>query len=260
MKQPTYFPILAMVFMGVAAQARAQPTPDIDPDAMAALDKMGTYLRSLKAFQIRAAITTEDVLDDGQKVEIDSVADLLVDKPDKLRMEATGDQQHRTYFYDGKTFTLFAQRLNFYATVPAPPTIVELIDKLQDKFDIELPLVDMFDWGTPRAAVKEIKSAIDLGPTSIGGITCEQFAFRQPGIDWQIWIQNGDYPLPRKLVISTLTDEARPEYTSVYTWNLAPSFDATAFLFDKPKDAFQITFADVQQVAESTAARQEKDK
>ena len=126
---------------------------------------MGTYLRSLKAFQIRAAISTENVLDDGQKVEIDSVADLLVDKPDKLRMEEKGDEQHRTFFYDGKTFTLFAQRLNFYATVPAPPTILELIDKLQEKFDIELPLVDMFDWGTPRAADKEINSAIDLGPS-----------------------------------------------------------------------------------------------
>jgi hypothetical protein len=259
MKQPTYFPILAMVFMGVAAQAFAQPTPGIDPDAMAALDKMGTYLRSLKAFQIRAAITTENVLDDGQKVEIDSVADLLVDKPDKLRMEAAGDQQHRTFFYDGKTFTLFAQRLNFYATVPAPPTIIELIDKLDEKFDIELPLVDMFTWGTPRAAAREIKSAMDLGPASIGGVTCEQFAFRQPGIDWQIWIQNGDYPLPRKLVISTLTDEARPEYTSVYTWNLAPSFDDSAFVFDKPKDAFQITFADVK-VARDTTGGQEKDK
>jgi hypothetical protein len=259
MKQFRYFPILAMALAAVATQARAQPASDLDPDAMAALDKMGIYLRSLKAFQIRAAITTENVLDDGQKVEIDSVADLLVDRPDKLRMEATGDRQHRTYFYDGKTFTLFAQRLNFYATVPAPPTIIELIDKLDDKFDIELPLVDMFTWGTPRAAVREIKSAMDLGPASIEGVTCEQFAFRQPGIDWQIWIQNGDYPLPRKLVISTLTDEARPEYTSVYTWNLAPSFDDAAFVFDKPKDALQITFAEVPG-ARSGADREEKDK
>ena len=259
MKQFRYFPILAIALAAMATQARAQAAPDIDPDAMAALEKMGTYLRTLKAFQIRAAITTESVLDDGQKVAMDSIADLLVDKPDKLRMEATGDQQHRTFFYDGKTFTLFAQRLNFYATVPAPPTIIELIDKLDEKFDIELPLVDMFTWGTPRAAAREIKSAMDLGPTSIEGVTCEQFAFRQPGIDWQIWIQKGDYPLPRKLVISTLTDEARPEYTSVYTWNLAPSFDDAAFVFDKPKDALQITFADVKD-AKSGADREEKDK
>ena len=30
---------------------------------MAALSKMGAYLRTLKAFQVRAVTTTEDVLD-----------------------------------------------------------------------------------------------------------------------------------------------------------------------------------------------------
>jgi hypothetical protein len=43
--------------------------------------------------------------------------------------------------------------------------------------------------------------------------TCEHYAFRQEGLDWQIWIQ-GDYPLPRKFVIRTLTDDARPQHTS----------------------------------------------
>jgi len=251
MKQLSYFPILA-VAVGVATQVGAQPAPTIDPGAMAALDRVGTYLRSLKAFQIRAAITAEVVLDDGQKVQSDSVADLLVNKPNKLRAEVTGDRQHRLFFYEGKTFTLFAQRMNLYATTSAPPTIIELAEKLNKDLDIDLPLVDMFYWGTPKSTVGEINSAIDLGPSSVGGVTCQQFAFRQPGIDWQIWIQNGDYPLPRKLVISTLTDEARPEYTSVYTWNLAPSFDDTAFVFDAPKDAHPISFAQVKAAPTST--------
>jgi hypothetical protein len=245
MKQLSYFPILAMAVAGLAAPIQAQTAPSIDPDAMAALTRVGNYLRSLKAFQIRSTTTSETVLDDGQKVQVDSVADLLVDKPNKFRLEVTGDHQHRLFFYDGKKFTLFAQRMNYYATVAAPPTILELVDKLEENFDIELPMVDMFYWGTPRAAVSEIKSATNLGPSSVGGVTCQQFAFRQPGIDWQIWIQNGDYPLPRKLVISTLTDEARPEHMSVYNWNLAPSFDDAAFAFDAPKDAHPITFAAV---------------
>jgi hypothetical protein len=231
------FPILVAA---VAIQVQAQPVSTIDPDAMAALNKMGTYLRTLNAFQLRATVTSESVLDDGQKVQFGSVADLLVDKPNKLRAEVTGDQQQRLFFYDGKAFTLYAQRVNLYATVPAPPTLVDLIDKLQENFDIELPLVDLFYWGTSRSAEKEIKAAIDVGPSSVADVSCEQFAFRQPGIDWQIWIQKGDYPLPRKLVISTLTDEARPEYMALYTWNLAPSFNDAAFVFEAPKDAERI--------------------
>ena len=65
----------------------------------------------------------------------------------------------------------------------------------------------------------------------------------------QIWIQQGDYPLPRKLVLSTLTDEARPQHTSVYTWNLAPSFDDAAFVFDPPSGAQKIVFAELDTTA-----------
>jgi len=216
---------------------------DVDPEAIAALNKMGAYLRTLKAFQVRAATSRDEVLADGQKISFDGVVDLLARTPDRLRLEVKSDLQHRLFLYNGKTFTLWAQLINYYATVPAPPTISELADRLDEKFGIQLPLEDLFSWGTPRSRVNDIKAAVDVGPSSVEGITCDQYAFRVEGLDWQVWIQNGDYPLPRKLVLTTLTDEARPVYTSVLTWNLAPSFNDTAFEFEPPKDAQKIVFA-----------------
>jgi hypothetical protein len=101
---------------------------------------------------------------------------------------------------------------------------------------------DAVEQGVGRT--KEITVASDIGPGVVEGVTCEHYAFRQPGVDWQIWIQNGSYPLPRKLVITTMTDEARPQFSSVYTWNLAPSFNDAAFTFDPPDDAKRIGFAE----------------
>jgi hypothetical protein len=75
-------------------------------------------------------------------------------------------------------------------------------------------------------------------------VTCEQYAFRQEGLDWQIWIQLGDYPLPLKFVIRTLSDEARPQHSDTLTWNLAPSFNDAAFVFDPPPDAQRILLAE----------------
>jgi hypothetical protein len=221
--------------------APEQPTSTVEPDALAALDKMGTYLRTLKAFQVRATTTTED----GQKVQYAAVTDLLAQVPDRLRAEVSTDRKDRMYLYDGKTFTLFAPRAGYYATVPAPPTIRELADRLEERFDVEIPMVDLFRWGGPRSTVADIKAATDVGPSEVEGTTCEHYAFRQPGLDWQIWIQQGNFPLPRKLVITTTTDEARPQYASVYTWNLAPSFNDAAFTFDPPSDAQKIVFTEV---------------
>jgi hypothetical protein len=266
MKQLSYLSINAAAVLAVlacaplvaGAQAAGAKSADgdvaIDQDAMDALNKMGAYLRTLKAFQVHAVVTDEDVMLDGQKVQSASIADLVAERPEHLRLSVTSDLRERLFFYDGKTFTMFARRPNFYATVPAPSTIVALVDSLDDRYGIELPFVDLFRWGTPSSDADAITGARDIGPSQIDGVTCEQYAFRQAGLDWQVWIQEGDFPLPRKLVLTTLTDEARPEHTAVYTWNLAPSVSADAFTFVPPTDAKKIT------IVELVAAREKAKK
>jgi len=44
-------------------------------------------------------------------------------------------------------------------------------------------------------------------------------------------------------VITTKTDEARPQHTAEYTWNLAPSFNDAAFVFDPPEGAGKVVLA-----------------
>lgn len=227
-----------------AHQDTPAAAPAIDPDAMEALNKMGAYLRSLKSFQVEGDVTNDDVLQDGQIVQNASKVSLLAAKPNRLRAEINSDEKQRLFLYDGKNFTVFGRLVNYYATVPAPPTIRELFTAIDEKYGITLPLIDLFKWGTDEDAIKEITSAIDLGPTSINGVTCEQYAFRQEGLDWQIWIQLGDYPLPLKFVIRTLADEARPQHSDTLTWNLAPSFNDASFVFDPPPDAKRILLAE----------------
>jgi predicted solute-binding protein len=91
--------------------------------------------------------------------------------------------------------------------------------------------------------VGAIKSATDIGPSAVEGTDCEHYAFRQEGLDWQIWIQQGPNPLPRKLVLTTLTDDARPQYSAVMTWDLAPAYNDQAFVFSPPKGSQKIVFA-----------------
>src|SRR5579884_4161938 len=107
--------------------ARAD-TGAIDPDAIAALEKMGAYLRTLNVIQVSGQIATEDVLDDGQKVQSTSVYDLIAKRPNNLRVEIKNDRRPRLMVYDGKTFTLWAPDEKFYAKVDAPPTINALAD------------------------------------------------------------------------------------------------------------------------------------
>ena len=237
----------AAVFL-VAAESRAQmpaapAAAAVEPAAMDALKAMGAYLRSLKAFRVEAATTDEDVLEDGQKVQYDGRATILARMPDGLRAEVSNDRFDRMFFYDGRSFTLYGRRVNLFATIPAPPTIGKLADQLDAEHGLTVPLVDLFRWGSDGWTTDGITGALDLGPASVAGTTCEQYAFRTDEVDWQIWIQKGDFPLPRKLVITTRTDEARPQHTAVFTWDLAPSFSADAFVFDPPEGAGRVVLA-----------------
>jgi hypothetical protein len=238
-----------LLAVGMFAQLRAQQpadskSNDLDPAATEALRKMGMLLRSLKSFEVQADVTSELVLDDGQKLQFAQKANILARTPDRLVADIDGDLKKRLYVYDGKAFTLFAIRAGYYATTAAPPTIAQLIDVLEDKYGVEIPLADLFLWGGPKAPTDRITSALEVGSGQVGGVPCGHYAFRQPGMDWQIWIQRGDNPLPRKIVLTTTTDQARPQHTSVLTWNLAPAFNDAAFQFQPPPGVDKITFAE----------------
>lgn len=245
----TIRPLLAFVVaLGVCGiSAHAQQPAAVDPAAIKTLNDMSTYLRSLKSFQVESVGTTDEVLDDGQLVQYASRVNFLVQMPNRLLADVASDRNERQYVYDGKTFTLFARRVGYYAAVPAPASLRELDDVLMDKYDIELPLADLFRFGSPRWNASDIKGATDIGPSEIGGVTCEHLAFRQDGVDWQIWIQKGEHPLPRRLAITTTTDAARPQHNATFTWNLAPSFNDAAFIFVVPASAKRIVLADIGQ-------------
>ncbi len=244
-KQASWLLTALTITLVGAGVTRAQQTPQIEPEAMTALHKMGAYLRTLKAFQVDAVTSTEQVLANGQKVQTTGVANLVARIPDRLRISVDTDRRSRLYVYDGKQFTMLARKVNYYATVPAPPTIGELADLIDQKYNVQLPLEDLFSWGGPRSKDTDIKSAMFIGPSNVDGVSCGHYAFRQEGLDWQVWIQLGDFPLPRRLVLTTMTDEARPQYVATYTWNLAPSFNDAAFTFVPPAGAGKVVLAEV---------------
>jgi len=76
-------------------------------------------------------------------------------------------------------------------------------------------------------------------------VTAFQDALRRAKADWQIWITAGSRPLPRKVVITSRTDEARPQSVSLIDWNLKPTFKDTVFKFTPPKGASKIEIVPV---------------
>jgi hypothetical protein len=233
---------LGLLALSVASPvANAQPAPNaVDPSAIQALKDMGAYLQSLKRFRVSTELTGERVLADGQKLQHTATADMDVERPNKLRALMHSARSERQLFYDGTTVTLYTPAQKYYSTVEFSGTLGELIGRLRERYGVEVPLSDLFLWGTPAAPLDKIQSAMNAGQDFIDDDLCDHYAFRQGTIDWQIWISTGGKPLPRKIVITNRADEARPQSISVIDWNLKPTFKDSVFKFTPPAGAKKI--------------------
>jgi len=237
--------VLATGFVCAAAHAADAPEAAVDPKVVAALKTMGEHLRQLKSFSVHADTTIDESTDEGQKLQFGGTIDYKVRRPDRLRAEIDTDRQQRTFYYDGKTLTQYAPRMGYYGKVDAPPTLRELADVMKEKFNISFPLSDLFRWGTEDNDGSGLTSAAFVGPAKINGADCGHFAFRQPDVDWQLWLSHDTY-LPCKLVITTLDDPTQPQYVALFTWRTNVNFDDKTFAFEAPKTAHKIDIAAAQ--------------
>ena len=232
--------------LGVVPSAHGKsamaPAPAVDPDAVSALHKMGDFLRNQQMFSVQARMTTDDVMKSGQKVQFGGTVDMKVRRPDRLRMDISGDRRNEHIYYDGKTFTVFGDRVNFYAAFAAPGTLAELKDVLEKRYAFDLPLADLFYWGTENDGTAAITRATRVGTANVEGFVCDHYAFRQKDVDWELWIEQGGRMLPRKMVITTTSEPSKPQYSAVLNWDLGAKFDDQLFTFVPPPTAHPIEF------------------
>jgi len=236
----------------VSAQAATRPdtvSAGKDPAALQRLKEMGQYLRTLQAFSVTAQSTTDEVLDTGQKVQFGGSIEYRVVAPDKLRAALRSDRVWRDLYYDGKTLTQVAPRAEYYASVPMTGTVGAMVANVSDVYGIEVPLSDLFTWGTSDDGASKLASAYLVGPSRINGVDCDHYAMRQDGVDWQVWIQKGAQPLPRKFVITTTGEPSQPQYTAVLNWNLQARPATSEFTYRPTKTAQRITLAKAGPVA-----------
>jgi len=232
-KVSVFLVLLALLAMQPTQAARQKPTqpPSVDPKAKEMLRRMADYLGSLNGFGVRVQTTREAIAPSGLELDSDQVFDLHVQRPGRLHgvlHSAAGEKQ---FFYDGKTFTIYTPSLRYYATFPAPPTLDQLFQETIN-YRLEMPAADLVFSDPYQALTHGVTSGMYVGESLVNGVNTHQLAFQTKNADWQIWIQDGDQPLPVKLVITDRQRSGSPRYTAAFSgWEISPTFDQSMFTF-----------------------------
>ena len=233
--------------------ARADTTA-IEPEAKQILKRMTDYLAGLESFSLSTDNMIEEVLDTGQKLQYDFAADIKIQRPDRLRADRSGDMLEQHFIYNGESLMIYNPRDGVFAQTAAPDNLDDLLHFARDTLDIVPPTGDMVFTNAYELLMAPVTSGGVVGKSMVGGVRCDHLAFRTPLVDWQIWIADGDEPLPYKYVLTTMDDPALPQYLVLMSdWNVDPKFDETLFEISRPKGAQEIDFLRVE--ADPSSAR-----
>ncbi len=218
--------------------------PVVEPDAVAALQRMSAFLQTLKGFELATDSSLDLVNDHGERLTLGGTAHYKFRRPNGFLIDLKTDYKNRRFYYDGKQVTIYAPDFGYYATAPAPPTVRETLDEMSAKYGINLPLDDLFMWADPASKRAEsLTSGFLVGTATIDGADTDHYAFREGDKDWQIWIQQGDKPFPRKVVIVDRSDPSYPTYIARLTWKTGVTPTSDQFVFKPGHDDKHIRLA-----------------
>jgi hypothetical protein len=235
--------LLALLALAAAASAEGPPVaPGVEPRAGELLRKMSDSLRSAPAFTLHAEIVYDEALPSGRKLQFAAALDATMRRPDRLAIDYRSDLGGKQLWYDGKTLTLLDLLADVFARTAAAPTTSATLAKLEQEQGVSFPLADLVADDPYARLSAGALSGFLVGPGDVNGTTCHHLAFVQSNLDWQIWIDAGERPLPRKLVIVYTSLPSAPEYAAVLEWSFPKSISDERFAAQLPEQAHEVAF------------------
>src|SRR6266403_3617435 len=180
-------------------------------DAAKVLKAMTDYTAAQKSISATFDSDIEIVTPELAKIQFTSSGKLQLTRPDKLRVSRTGGYADVQLIYDGKTVSLYGNNAKAYAQADLAGTIDQLVDLIQAKAGAVMPGTDLLLSNAYDELMSNVILASHIGRGVMDGGDCEHLAFRGVDTDWQIWIESGARPVPRKYVITSKTVTGAPQ-------------------------------------------------
>jgi len=219
----------------------AATTLGIVPQADHILRSMSDYLQTAEEFSFRADIVYDSVSDAGHKLQYGGVAHISARRPDRLRVVYDGDERPRQVTIAGETFTMLDRDANVYFQAAVPPELGAAVDRVFETYGYSVPIADLLYPDPYDTLTGGVEAGFLVGRHVVAGTPCHHLAFSQGAIDWQIWIEAGPAPLPRKLVITYKDEPGSPQYNATFSeWDLEPGLSKDDFEFQPPLGSGEI--------------------
>jgi hypothetical protein len=227
-----------LFFLSLLAPSVAET---VEPRADQILRDMSNYLASLREFSFQVTTEFDEELG-GRWVELGDTSNVYVQRPSHVRADRWGDKGRKQAYYNGQEFVIHSPEKNYYSVAPISGEIPDMLDFAHTELNMSLPVAD-FLFPDPYAVLTaDVASGFYVGPSTLDGTACHHLAFQNnSGIEWQIWVEDGDMTVPRKFVIRHAKDPHAPRFSAVFNnWDADTPVPASMYDFVPPADCIEI--------------------
>lgn len=228
-----------------AAPPAAMPETERQAQARAIMMKMAQFLAGTPRFRVSLQSGYDAVQQSGQKIEFHEARTVTVSRPARLRVEGTrSDGAKALTVFTGKEVVLVDYASKVYAKAPQPGSLDESIVYFVRDLGMRLPLAAMLLGRLPAELQERVRSVDYVELTSINGVRTHHIAARGDTVDVQIWVAEGERPLPQRVVLTYKMDRGQPQFWAEFSdWNLAPQLNDAMFAVPVPAGLQKVAFA-----------------
>lgn len=227
---------------GAAAKPAAKPV--LEPKALDLLKAMSDKLAAAKSLSFTALVTYEHPSRIGPALAYTTLSEVLMERPNKLRVITAGDGPASEFYYDGKTVMAYSPAENAVAIAEAPPTMDAMLKAAFDRAAIYFPFTDLIVTDPYKDIADGLVHAFYIGQSKVvGGTTTDMVAYADNDVFVQLWIGAED-KLPRMVRAVYSKDRLRlRNQMELSNWKLNPAAAAEAFTSSKAGAAKRIPFS-----------------
>jgi hypothetical protein len=213
----------------------AQPTwsPEVrvlEPKAVEILKAMSARLAGARTLSFTAVVADEAPSRLGPPLLYASRSEVVVERPDRLRVITTGAGPRSDFFVVGTRMSAWSPAEGLLATATVPPTLDGALEAAHRIARIYFPFTDLVvadPWGD---LAPDVRLAFYIGKSSAtGGVATDMVAFATDDVFVQAWIGEKDR-LPRRMRAVYLRDPGRLRHEmDLGSWKLDGKVPASTF-------------------------------
>jgi hypothetical protein len=226
------------------APAAVATKPVLEPKAIELLKASCARLAAAHSMSFTAEVTYESPSRMGFPLAYSTKSEVVMQRPDKLRVLTLGDGPASEFYYDGKIMMAYSPAEDMVAIADAPPTLDETMEVAYHNAAIYFPFDDVIVSDPYKDIADDLRMAFYIGQSNVvGGVATDMVAYDTGGVFVQVWIGVED-KLPHMLRAIYADDPNHLRHRlELSNWHLDPNVSADFFTSEKATKGTHIKFA-----------------